>query len=58
MLTLGDNIYFDYIQECPECTKKINIELICKNYQKMEKNLLWAQCPYIFVMPQRKASSQ
>ena len=45
MLTLGDNIYFDYIQECPECTKKINIELICKNYKKMEKNLLWAQCP-------------
>ena len=45
---IGDNIYFDFFQECPECSRIINIKNICKNYKKMRKELLWAQCPLCF----------
>ena len=41
----GDNIYFDYIQECPECGRKIDIKNISKDYKRMKRELLWAQCP-------------
>jgi hypothetical protein len=45
---LGDHIHFIYFQECPECTKKIDIKMISKDYKKMKKELLWAQCPLCF----------
>ena len=45
---LGDNIHFIYFQECPECTKNIDIKMISKDYKKMKKELLWAQCPLCF----------
>ena len=45
---LGDNIHFDYIQECPECSGKIDIKNISLDYKKMKKELLWAQCPLCF----------
>ena len=45
---IGNNIHFDFFQECPECTRIIDIKNICKNYKKMRKELLWAQCPLCF----------
>ena len=51
---LGDMIHFENVQECPECSKKINIETIGKDYKKMKKELLWAQCPLClnYIKPQ------
>ena len=51
---LGDNIHFDNFQECQECSKIINIETICKDYKKMKRDLLWAQCPLClnYIKPQ------
>ena len=51
---LSDTIHFDNYQECQECSKKINLETICKDYKKMKKELLWAQCPLClnYIKPQ------
>ena len=51
---LGDNIHFNYYQECPECYKEIDIKIISKDYKKMKKDLLWAQCPLClnYIKPQ------
>ena len=51
---LGDTIQFENFQECQECLKKINLETICKDYKKMKKELLWAQCPLClnYIKPQ------
>ena len=51
---LGDNIHFVYLQECPECGRKIDIKIISKDYKKMKKDLLWAQCPLClnYIKPQ------
>ena len=42
---LGNKINFANIQECEECGRKIDIKIICKDYKKMKKDSLWAQCP-------------
>lgn len=51
---LGDTIHFDNFQECQECSKIINLETVCKDYKKMKKELLWAQCPLClnYIKPQ------
>ena len=42
---LGNKINFKNIQECAECGRKIDIRIISKDYKKMKKDSLWAQCP-------------
>jgi hypothetical protein len=42
---LFDDISFDYIQECPECNKLIDIENLSTDYKKMKKEILWTTCP-------------
>ena len=42
---LGDNITFKIIQECNECNASLNIEKICNEYKKTNKDLFWAKCP-------------
>ena len=42
---LFDDISFDYMQECPECNKIIDIENISTDYKKMKKEILWTKCP-------------
>ena len=50
---LGDNISFNYIQECPDCNKLINLEKISKDNKNSRKDVLWAKCPLCenFILP-------
>ena len=51
---LGDSITFNFIQECPDCNKLIDVENISNEYKKMRKDLLWAKCPFClnYIKPQ------
>jgi len=55
---LGDNITFNYMQECPECNKLINLEKISNEYKKSRKGVLWAKCPLCgnYVLPKMSVS--
>ena len=43
---LGEKVFFEAIQKCAECSRKINIYNLCLNSRYMIKNELWARCPY------------
>ena len=43
---LGDSICFNFIQNCPDCNKLIDLENISRDYKKMKKEIFWAKCPY------------
>ena len=51
---LGDSISFNYIQNCPDCNKLIDIENISLDYKNMKKDSLWAQCKLCnqYILPQ------
>ena len=50
---LGDNISFNYIQNCPDCNKLIDIENISRDHKKMKKDIFWAKCPFCnYIKPQ------
>ena len=50
---LGDSISFNYIQNCPDCNKLIDIENISREHKKMKKDLYWAKCPFCnYIKPQ------
>ena len=42
---LGDNITFDYMQQCPECNQLINLKKISNAHKKARKDVFWAKCP-------------
>ena len=51
---LGDLVVFKTTQNCPECSKLIDIENISNNYKNMIKDCLWAKCPNCnqYILPQ------
>ena len=50
---LGERVYFETIQICSECGKKINIYNLSVNNKNIIKNELWARCPYckVYFLP-------
>ena len=42
----GERVYFETIQKCSECNRKINIYNLSINNKNIINNELWAQCPY------------
>ena len=53
---LGDLVIFTTSQNCPECGKLIDIENISMNFKNMQKDSLWAKCPFCnkYILPQLK----
>ena len=51
---LGDSVFFNTSQFCPECMKIIDIEAISTDYKNMKKDSLWAKCPSCnkYILPQ------
>ena len=51
---LGDSISFNYIQNCPDCNRLIDIENISRDHKKIKKDILWAKCPLCnyYIKPQ------
>ena len=51
---LGDLVYFNTSQLCPECMKIIDIEDISLDHKNMRKDSLWAKCPLCnkYILPQ------
>lgn len=50
---ISDEVKFYAYENCIECSENLNLEKLCKDFDKMKKDVCWALCPHCerYILP-------